>query len=196
MTSAGLALVVEFEVGGRAQYERWPHPEWPRGASGVTQGIGYDNGYTTRAAILSDWSAIVGVDRLAATAGICGRPAQAAARSVRDVIVPFDIALDVFQNVDAPRYYAQARRIFPGYDDLAPACQDALRSLVYNRGPSLAGPARLEMREIARLTPRKDYAGIAAQLRKMKRVWSGTELEAGMNRRREAEAKLVESCKP
>lgn len=192
MTPAGLELIVTYEVGSRAEY--WPHPEWPQGASGVTEGIGYDNGYTARELILSDWSSIVGVQRLAATSGITGQRAKAATGSVRDVTVPFDTALDVFQRVDAPRYYALCRRIFPGYDDLAPACQDALRSLVYNRGPGMAGPARVEMREIARLTPKRDYAGIAAQIRRMKRLWIGTTIEGGMLRRREAEARMVESC--
>ncbi|MEO6055082.1 MAG: hypothetical protein ABIP97_13825 [Chthoniobacterales bacterium] len=193
MTPEGLRLIVDAETSGEAYYNRWPHPEWPQGQSGVTQGIGYDNGYTARNLILSDWRNIVGVERLAATAGITGERARAAAHEVRDVLVPWREALNVFQSVDAPRYYQMCRRIFPGFDDLAPLCRDALVSLIYNRGSSMAGPGRIEMREIARLTSRKDYRGIALQIRAMKRLWQNAGLD-GLLARREAEARLVEQC--
>ena len=49
------------------------------------------------------------------------------------------------------------------------------------------------MRAIKDLIPEKDYAGIASQLRSMKRLWQGKGLD-GLITRREAEAKLVESC--
>jgi GH24 family phage-related lysozyme (muramidase) len=48
------------------------------------------------------------------------------------------------------------------------------------------------MRAIREMVPRKDYAGIAAQLRAMKKIWRGTDIQRGMERRREAEARLVE----
>ena len=39
-------LVVNFEIGSRAAYDRaYKHPVWPGGASGVTIGIGYDIGH-------------------------------------------------------------------------------------------------------------------------------------------------------
>ncbi|MEO8205314.1 MAG: hypothetical protein ABI615_03980 [Chthoniobacterales bacterium] len=193
MTPQGLQHFVEYEVGSEAQYNHWPHPEWPQGMSGVTQGIGYDNGYTARRQILSDWCFISEVERLAATAGIKGRAAKDAAYAVRDIYIPFNGAMDVFQNVDAPRYYQMCRRIFPGFDDLAPLSRDALASLVYNRGSSMAGPGRIEMREIARLTSRKDYRGIAFQIRAMKRLWKNAGLD-GLLARREAEARMVEGC--
>ena len=50
------------------------------------------------------------------------------------------------------------------------------------------------MREIRALVPHKDYRGIAQQIRSMKRLWQGTEIEAGMARRRDAEADLALSA--
>ena len=49
------------------------------------------------------------------------------------------------------------------------------------------------MRNIRDLIPKKDYKGIAKELRKMKRIWQGKGLD-GLIERREAEAKLVETC--
>jgi GH24 family phage-related lysozyme (muramidase) len=49
------------------------------------------------------------------------------------------------------------------------------------------------MRNIRVLVPKKDYKGIAEELRKMKRIWEGKGLD-GLLTRREAEAKLVETC--
>ena len=69
-------------------------------------------------------------------------------------------------------------------------------SLVYNRGHRMNDSAgtnnRLEMRAIRDLVPLGDLAGIAAQLRSMKRLWAGQGM-AGLLRRRDAEAALVES---
>jgi GH24 family phage-related lysozyme (muramidase) len=66
-------------------------------------------------------------------------------------------------------------------------------SLVFNRGTSLVGDKRLEMRNIKVLIPKKDYKKIAQEIRSMKRLWRGKNLD-GLIERREAEAKLIESC--
>ena len=57
----------------------------------------------------------------------------------------------------------------------------------------MTGDSRLEMRDIKLLVPKRDYRGIAEELRKMKRIWEGKGLD-GLLARREAEAKLVETC--
>jgi GH24 family phage-related lysozyme (muramidase) len=49
------------------------------------------------------------------------------------------------------------------------------------------------MRNIKNLILEKNYNGIAKELRKMKRIWQGKGLD-GLLERREAEAKLVETC--
>jgi GH24 family phage-related lysozyme (muramidase) len=49
------------------------------------------------------------------------------------------------------------------------------------------------MRNIRDLIPKKNYKAIAKEFRKMKRIWEGKNLD-GLLTRREAEAKLIESC--
>ena len=49
------------------------------------------------------------------------------------------------------------------------------------------------MRNIKVLIPKRDYKKIADELRHMKRIWVGKNLD-GLIERREAEANLVESC--
>jgi GH24 family phage-related lysozyme (muramidase) len=75
---------------------------------------------------------------------------------------------------------------------LHPNAYGAIVSLVFNRGTSLVGDKRLEMRNIRVLVPKKDYSKIAQEFRSMKRLWKGKNLN-GLIERREAEAKLVET---
>ena len=65
--------------------------------------------------------------------------------------------------------------------------------MVFNRGTSLKGPSRMEMRKIKELIPKKDYKGIANEVRKMKRLWIGKNLD-GLLERRDSEADLIEKC--
>ena len=191
LSTGGRNLILDFETGGRSGYN--PRPEWPKGASGVTVGIGYDMGYYRPSVIESDWHALDANYRaqLEGVSGITGQRARAAVRTVHDVYVQWQIATDVFDRVDVAREFANAKRAMPGFQDLRPNCQAALLSLGFNRGWAMAGANRTEMREIRELVPSRDYDGIALQLRKMVRVWSGTSIYSGMRRRRFAEADLV-----
>src|SRR5262249_20184295 len=196
LNDASLKLIIDFEVAGGEQYydKHLQSPVWPGAASGVTIGVGYDLGYNSPATITSDWEQHLDQAVLApllATAGKTGQNAKAALASVKDIKVPWSAAFAVFQAVTIPKFTNLARNTFPGFDDLDPNCQGALVSLVFNRGGSLDGPRRVEMRAIRDLVPHKDYAGIAQQIRKMKRLWIGTDVENGMSRRRDAEADLV-----
>jgi len=197
LNDASMKLILDFEVGGGEQYynkQGLKHPIWPGAASGVTIGVGYDVGYNSTATIRSDWGAQLDdatVTRLCSVAGKTGQTAKAALPSVKDIVVPWPAALAVYEAVTIPKFVAQTRTAFPGYDNLDPNCQGALVSLVFNRGGSMKGDRRVEMRAIRDLVPQKDYAGIAQQLRNMKRLWKGTDIEKGMNRRRDAEADLV-----
>jgi hypothetical protein len=191
----GFQLILDHEVGGGERYYRshLARPTWPGAASGVTVGIGYDLGYNSPPVILSDWAAVPPAPRLAAVSGIRGRPAAAEAARLRDILIPWAAAEDVFARVTLARYYGLACRTYPGLDRLAPPAQWALVSLVFNRGSSLAGPRRAEMRRIRALVPRADYRAIAAEIRAMKRHWRGQGVD-GLIARREAEAQLVEAC--
>ena len=73
-----------------------------------------------------------------------------------------------------------------------------LVSLVFNRGNALEGDRRREMKlirdgmRITKAFDQKSLTFIANQIRNMKRIWAGGSIEKGMNRRRDAEAKLIE----
>lgn len=197
LTPAGRALVYEHEIGGgKGYYDRHlKRITWPGGASGATGGIGYDFGYSSPQVIKRDWRALPAayVERLAHASGKTGQAGKLIARQLLDIMIEWGLAEDVFDDVTVARYWVQCERIFPGFADLHPNAQSALWSLVYNRGPSMAGPGRVEMREIARLSPKKDYRGMASEVRKMMRLWRGKGLD-GLLRRREGEARLLESC--
>lgn len=191
LTEAGRDLILEFETGGRGGYDQ--HPEWPGGASGVTIGIGYDLGYYSQVVIESDWKALQTQSRvrLERVSGKTGQRARAILPTVRDIFIEWAIATDVFDRVDVAREFASAKRVIPGFEDLRPNAQAAWISLGFNRGWGFSGPNRVEMRLARDLVSTRDYEGMARQFVKMKRVWTGTSIELGMYRRRDAEAKLL-----
>ncbi len=195
LSKEGLALIYEFEVGGgRKYYNRYLiHPEWPGAASGVTVGVGYDLGYNSATVIVKDWYAL-GTStsgRLATAAGITGQSARAILPRYRDITIEWVDADGVFRRTTLSRFYALTKRTYPGLEKLRPNAQAALVSLVFNRGSDLTGERRREMREIKSLVPKKDYEGMAEQLRSMKRIWRNSDVGEGLIRRREAEAVLM-----
>jgi GH24 family phage-related lysozyme (muramidase) len=192
LSREGFDLIIEFETGGESNYN--PRPEWPGFASGVTVGVGYDCGYNSAAVIRSDWRKLDAAPRLAATSGITGRPAKTKAAELRDVLVRWQLATAVFSEVTVARFYALTQRTFPGVERLHPNAQAALVSLVFNRGNSLIGERRSEMRAIREAVALSAYSEIARQLRAMVRLWRGSDIERGMARRRYAEAALVETA--
>ena len=197
-----LKLILDFEVGGGEAFYNsngLKHPIWPGASSGVTIGVGYDLGFNSADTIRADWESELDeatVKRLCTVAGKTGQTAKAALASVKNVVVPWAAAFAVYQAVTIPKFEQLTRNAFPGFDNLDPHCQGALVSLVFNRGASMKGDRRIEMRAIRDLVPQKDYPGIASQFRKMKRLWKGTDIEKGMNRRRDAEADLVLKSEP
>ena len=194
----GADRVIAFEVVSPAYYARWlDAPIWPQGVSGVTVGVGYDLGHQIAPVIRDDWQAHIRVDELTQAAGVIGEPARELAATMADVHTPYPLAADVFARATVPRYWRQTVRAFPGVESLRTGARDGLFSLVYNRGAGMAGSSRTEMRTIrADCVPRVDYLCIAGQLRAMARLWRGTPIEAGMVRRREAEAAAVLEDRP
>jgi len=108
-------------------------------------------------------------------------------------------AEEVFRTRSIPLQYFRTAQAFPGVELLTLDAQGALVSLVFNRGTSMVDKPgedkRKEMRAIRDAVPTQDLREIAAQLRSMKRLWEGMNLQ-GLIDRREAEAVLVESCIP
>lgn len=190
----GKALIVEFETGGKSYYQkRLAKPSWPGGASGVTVGIGYDVGYNTRAQILSDWKSLPEGHRnaLASAAGIKGVAAKSRASALKWIAVPWEAAETVFVAKTMPRFGGYASTAFPGITGKHGHVQGALLSIVFNRGPGMAGDSRREMRSIRSHVASGNIKAIPGQIRSMKRLWYGKGLD-GLLRRRDAEARLVE----
>lgn len=188
-------LIISFEVGSPQVYQRkYRHPIWPGHASGVTIGIGYDLGYQSRSIIAQDWERHPHAVRLATAAGITGPLAREHARQLADITVEYGMARQVFDQTSVVIHHRIARRVFrPQYFDTLPCnARGALVSLVFNRGGSMSGERRREMRAIRDdCLPAQDLQCIATQLRAMTRIWAGSSIERGMRNRRYAEAELA-----
>lgn len=199
LSSASLKLILQFEVGGGKTYyeKKLKSPTWPGEASGVTIGVGYDLGYYEAETIQKDWEDYLtpkDLKRLVACAGKKSKDAEKAIASVKDIVIPWDDALAVFKSTTISTFWRKTKSAFPGVETLHPNARGALLSLVFNRGTSLKGERRKEMAAIKDLVVEKDYEEIASQLEAMKRIWVGTTIAEGMNRRRNAEAALVRTA--
>ena len=204
-------LILDFEVGGgESYYNRFlSRPSWPGVQSGVTIGVGYDLGYYNKNQFFSDWYTLLDKGdyaRLERTVGLKKQAAKAALSSVRDIIIPWNVAQIVYVKKTIPAQVARTKRTFPRAigSGGAPGKLNAdafgsLVSLVFNRGGSLSdSSSRLEMRNIHEALlgniPVTDiYSYIATQLSNMKRIWPTV---PGLQRRRDAEAALVLSSRP
>jgi len=170
--------------------------DWPGGDSGITIGLGYDLGYESAGDFGNDWQPLLSAGEfttLSQVIGLKGTQAQAKASGLKTIKIKADNAKQVFLERSVPKYQAQTQQAFPGVDALPADAQGALFSLVYNRGTSMNGDSRKEMRAIRDAVPNGDLQEIANQLRAMKRLWVGKGLD-GLLKRRDAEADLVESC--
>ena len=187
-------LIVEFETGGKSYYNaRLQRPSWPGGASGVTVGIGYDIGYNTRTAVLSDWAALPESHRqaLASAAGVKGTAAKSRAAALRWITVPWSTAETLFVSNTMPRFGTMTASAFPGITRTHAHTQGAMLSIVFNRGASMTGSKRTEMRAIRSHIAAGNIRPVPGEIRAMKRLWRNTGLP-GLLRRRDAEAALVE----
>jgi hypothetical protein len=190
-------MLIGFEVSSEAQYNRsYQKPIWPGGESGVTVGIGYDLGFNNRATIAAAWKDFVSpstLSMLQSVAGLTGGEAKSALAGTRSVVIDYTTALSVFYQTTLPIYARRTKDVYAGMEKLPPDAQGALLSLVYNRGESITGPSRTEMKNIAGLVAAQDLKGIAKQIRNMKRLWQGKNLP-GLLARRDQEAALVENA--
>ena len=188
-------LIINFEVGGRAYYEKaLQKPTWAGGDSGCTIGLGYDMGYNSEKQFLLDWSSSINLNFINALRPMCGLKGEKVKGMLRgellQVRIPYNAAYEVFVKSSIPRYYALTKAIYPEIDTLNEDTQGALVSMVYNRGNKLEGDSRIEMKAIVDMVKNKDYEGIAEEIEKSKRLWESKGLD-GLVKRREAEADLV-----
>ncbi len=198
ISASAVALIIAFEVTSQAVYERrYRAPIWPRGASGVTIGIGYDLGHVDAAQFDADWGGSLdagALARLSSACGVTGEAAGALAGGFADIAVPWADAERVFRTTTLPRYTGLTERSLPNTAVLNGDCLGALVSLVYNRGASFRreGDRFREMRAILGHAEARRFAAIPDEMRAMRRIWRGDPAMAGLLRRREAEAALFE----
>ena len=191
-------------------YEGLNQPwKWPGGSSGITIGIGYDLGYEG-GDFADDWSQYLSneqIERLSKAIGVTGEAAREMASQFRDINVNRADSEEVFESKTLPKYEGMTRHAFSGVDNLPDDAKGALVSVVFNRGTSMKGDSRLEMRNIRDIlvslyagggTPNERGLNLALrdienEIRSMKRIWVGKGLD-GLLKRRDKEADLVKSC--
>ncbi len=157
VSARSLSHIVKFEISSKTNYEKkLRRPTWPGGSSGVTIGIGYDIGMTSKKQIKSDWEGWItdiDLERLLTAQGITGAAARQLARTLSNIDIPFELAENVFYRSTLPRFARLTRATYPGVHRIPADAEGMLLSLVYNRGTSLSGSRRTEMAAIKPLVP-------------------------------------------
>lgn len=195
LNKRSIDFIIQHEAGGRAYYDKvLQKPTWPGGESGITIGLGYDLGYNTEKQFIKDWGKTLteaNIKTLKTVIGLKGEKAKISLKGdLLNIRIPYNIAYDVFVKCMVPRYYKLALTIYPGMNELNEDTKGALVSMVFNRGSSLNGDSRKEMRAIVELVKKKDYEAIAEEIEKSKRLWEHRGLD-GLVIRREAEADII-----
>jgi len=195
ISKRSIDFIIQQEIGGRSYYDKvLQRPTWPGGESGITIGIGYDLGYRNTQQFVKDWGLNLTIEQiniLKPVVSLKGSKAKDKLKGdILNVKVPYNMAYDIFVKNDVPRYFNMAKKIYPLLDQLNEDTQGALVSMVFNRGTSLVGDGRTEMRAIVDLVANKDYHGIAEEIEKSKRLWEHKGLD-GLVIRREAEADMI-----
>ena len=187
--------VIQFETGGKNYYEKFlQRMTWPGGQSGITMGIGADLGYMTQQEFDSYFAKYFTLEErklIEPVIGLKGEQARNILLRVKHIELSWTNASKAFVEWTLPKFWKMANELWPGLDQLKEEAQIALVSLVFNRGASIAGPSRVEMKNIKEHVLKKDYKGIAEQIRLMKRLWINKNLD-GLLTRREKEANMVE----
>lgn len=164
--------IVEWETGGPRYYMRYlTTPLKPlTDDSGLTVGVGYDLGYSTADQIRADWKGYISqedIEKLASVAGLKGREAAGRLRDVVNVAIPYEVAVAQFTKVTLPIWLMKAFRLWPNFDNLNDNQKTALTSLIYNRGTSLDGASRSEMKEVYNCLVRSNTRPIAGLIKQM-----------------------------
>lgn len=194
-----LKLLFDYEVGGgKSYYDKYLSKfTWPGGASGPTIGIGVDCGYYTKDELSKIFHFLKDseIKLIQGASGKTGQTGKEYTKTLREagIIVSWEQAKEIFETLTWPKFAKLAEKAFPDLDKLCDNAYGAIVSLVFNRGSSMSGDSRVEMREIRDLVAKKDYRSIALEFQKMKRIWKGKGLD-GLIERRQAESKLVISC--
>lgn len=202
----GVAFIASEETGGLAYYQkvtRFPH--YPGVASGITIGVGYDLRYCSLAEFQNDWGNYLPnavLQELKQDLDQKGSRLRAETLKAKGIEVPFYAAWQVFVRKTLPSFYQKTLTVYPSLASLPNFCPSVLVSLVYNRGPALAGKNREEMANIQRILATAEQARqqgktraevnqlllpVADELLEMKKYWPVT---SGLVKRRQLEANL------
>ena len=199
ISKKGIAKIDYWETGGREYYEKFlSNFTWPHGSSGVTVGFGFDCGYYTKQEIINTWTGYVNGNVIALMLEVAGMKGIMAKKAIteqmRRAYISYDIAGQVFFDKILPSEARRTESTYPGVNELFPDAQAAILDLIYNRGPKLEDEKgenkRAEMKAIRPMIAAKDYTGMAAQIRSMKRLWIGKGMD-GLIERRDGEADLI-----
>jgi GH24 family phage-related lysozyme (muramidase) len=189
--------IINFESGGEFYYNKFlKKMTYPGGASGVTMGIGADLGYMSIDEFNLYFSKYFTKDeniKLKSVINLKGESAKKAIKKLNGIELSWEDASEAFVEWTLPKFWRLTNILWKGIDQLCENAQIGLVSLVFNRGISTKGSSRIEMLNIKPLVLKKDYKGIAKEIRKMKRLWENKNMD-GLLKRREEEAKMVESC--
>jgi len=188
--------IIYFESGGEKYYNKFlKNMTWPKGASGITMGIGADLGHMSEKEFDTYFSKYFTEDennKLKSTIGLKGDSAKNALSKVKNIELSWENASEAFVDWTLPKFWNLTNALWPKMNELCEKAQIGLVSIVFNRGASTKGSSRTEMLNIKPLVLKKDYKGIAREIRSMKRIWEGKNMD-GLIKRREEEAKMVES---
>lgn len=192
----GVDLIVHFEVGGRAYYEKaYSRPIHPgNSASGVTIGIGYDLRFSSRSEIAKDWGSHVSAQDLRHyqnCSGLRGNVAKSKQRQIKWLVkpIPLEDAMEVFSLKTIPLYASRAEQYFPPIWEAHPYVQDAVLSVGYNRGFSTSGYSRRHVADMKRNIASRRWNLVDDNIFHSKAVWANKpSIRRGIWRRRDAES--------
>lgn len=194
-----LDLLLKHEVGGgQKYYEKYLSSfTWPGGDSGPTIGIGIDCAYYSKEELIKMFD-YLDEDNLKLVIGAIGKTGESGkiyTKKLRmaNIKMNWERAMQIFEEKTWIKFSKLAEKIYPELIYLCDDAYGAIVSIVFNRGTRLSGSSRVEMKNLINLISNKNYKGIASEIRKMKRLWVGKNME-GLIKRREDEALLVESC--
>ncbi len=166
-------------------------PAWQTTDSGVTIGIGFDCGYNSPAEIRNAWGSILPKHQVEALVKCSGKKRKEAfdlLPTVKDIVVPIEEALKVFYNTTIYKSAKMALQVYPDLPNIHPVEQSVIVGLVFNRGNSLDGDRRKEMRQLVAAIKKDNDAETAQIIRNMKRLWADVK---GLRVRRDVEADLI-----
>lgn len=186
-------LILYYETGGCGYYNsRLSRPTVPPAPSGVTIGIGYDLGFNTKEQIAADWGPYLPAEqvaRLQSVAGLKGAWAKSALPRVRDIRIPWEIAIQVYEKRTVPRFARMTEQAYPGITGMPAHVQGVMLSTTFNRGASFAGDRRRELRWTRDDIERGSLVKLPAYQLQMRRLWPDI---LGLQRRYTAHAGLMQ----